>query len=243
MGPVRKKVLLSSGGMDSFLLAHEPELEGAYHVFVDVGQQYAAKERFAARCIAADLNAPFYDVSTFNQAQFEHKETGIIPFRNAELILCAAQYGEDVYLGVIADEVNSDKSVEFCGMMQHVLNICHRGQYWTEGRHFNVKTPFRFHTKTELVQRYLARQQPVKPLLETVSCYDGGERHCGRCSSCFKRWIALTNATGTDASRMQDFREHPGTWKTRAEWHEKLGKGYATRRLDETMRALDIAGV
>lgn len=239
---MRKKVLLSSGGMDSFLLAHEPELEGADHVFVHVGQRYWLKERHAAEYIAETVGAKLHNMQTLDMAAFEHRETGIIPFRNAELILCAAQHGDDIYLGVIADEVNSDKSVEFLMAMRSVLNISHRGQYWTKGRTFELLTPFRNTTKTELVERYLQRGGNLDHLLKSVSCYDGNAMHCGRCSSCFKRWVALTVATGQDAAGLQPWAHHPAHWHTRAHWEAKL-EGYAERRRGDVFKALDIAGV
>ena len=243
---MRKKVLLSSGGMDSFLLAHELELEGALHLFVNVGQEYGRKEwaaaQFAADCAGAEIKT----IQVSDMAQFEHKQTGIIPFRNAELILCAAQFGEDIYLGVIADEVNSDKSPEFLAAMKTVLDISHRAQYWTEGREFQLKTPFRGYTKTELVKRYVAAGYPLPNLFKTVSCYDGGDVHCGRCSSCFKRWVALTVGLGQDAADpatpVHPWARHPGMWQTRTYWMQKLAT-YAPRRRREVMVALDIAGI
>jgi 7-cyano-7-deazaguanine synthase len=236
---MRTKVLLSSGGMDSFLLAHEPELQGATHLFVDVGQQYAAKELEAATYVAKSVDATFVAVKATNLAVFEHKATGIIPFRNAELILCAAQLGEDIYLGVIADEVNSDKSPEFLAAMKAVLDISHRGQYWTEGRTFNMLTPFRALTKTQLVQRYLKLGGSLTHLLKSVSCYSAEGVHCGQCSSCFKRWVALSNALDTDATVYEVYVRHPAKWQTKQYWADRLA-GYPTNRVDETMRALRL---
>lgn len=231
------KVLLSSGGMDSFLLAHEPELRGAKHVFVDVGQRYIEKEREAAEYVARSAGAAFVPVLTNNLCAFEHEPTGIVPFRNAELILCAAQHGTEIYLGVIADEVNSDKSPEFLAAMKLVLDISHRGQYWTEGKTYNLLTPFRDLSKTQLVERYLNNGGILRHLLRSVSCYDGGATHCGRCSSCFKRWVALTAATGTDYG--DHFAEHPGMHRGEAYWADKL-KGYPERRVAEVRRAYDV---
>lgn len=237
-----RKVLLSSGGMDSYLLAHSPELIGAEHVFVNVGQAYGLKERHAAEFVARSVGTELREMQASDLARFEHKPTGIIPFRNAELILCAAQFGEAIYLGVIADEVNSDKSPEFMRAMEQVLNISHRGQYWTSGRTFELRTPFCDTTKTELIRNYLDRGGELHALLKTVSCYDGGDRHCGKCSSCFKRWVALTCALGQDADEVQPWVRHPGRQHPRSYWVNKLA-GYPERRTADVFRALEIAGV
>lgn len=234
-----QKVLLSSGGMDSFLLAHEPELRGAIHVFVNIRQKYLAKEQVAAQLVAKLAGAQFVQMKTLDMAAWEHP-TGIIPFRNAELILCAAQNGNLIYLGVIADEINSDKSPEFCKAMEDVLNISHRPQYWTEGKHFEIRTPFRHMSKTHLLQRYLSNGGSMENVLQSVSCYDGGQHHCGRCASCFKRWVALTNVTTHNEWEKWGFLHDPFTWQTPAYWGKKF-EGYARDRAAEIESALFYA--
>ncbi|CAB4194483.1 Queuosine biosynthesis protein QueC [uncultured Caudovirales phage] len=234
-----QKVLLSSGGMDSALLAQRPELYGAVHVFVDIGQKYLAKELRAASLVAQNSNAALHVVRTMQIAEFEHT-SGIIPFRNAEMILCAAQYGTDIYLGVIADEINSDKSPEFCRAIEDVLNISHKKQYWTEGKDFQIHTPFRQWSKTDLVTEYLRTGGSLSQLLQSVSCYSSTDQHCGECASCFKRWVALVNATGRNSACEWGFLYDPYNWKSQTEWEAKL-TAYSTQRADEILSAFAIA--
>ncbi len=226
-----QKVLLSSGGIDSWLLAHEPELAGAIHVFVDIGQKYKIKEQAAAEYLAATLGAQFEYVEGPDLGQYEHS-TGIIPFRNAQMLLLAGLYGEQIYFGVIADEINSDKSVEFVAAIQDTMNISHRAQYWTHGKNYQILTPFRQYTKSELVRRFLVNGGSLDKLLTSVSCYDAGAKHCGRCASCFKRWVALVNATNADKWEQWGFVQHPYTWKTRDEWYSKM-QDYSEERANE----------
>lgn len=236
-----QKVLLSSGGMDSMLLAHEPDLQDAIHVFVNIRQKYLTKEQIAARKVADSVGAQFVEVKTLAMGQYEHP-TGIIPFRNAEMILCAAQYGQAIYLGVIADEINSDKSVEFCNAMKSVLNISHQPQYWTEGKNYEIRTPFRKFSKSELVHRYFERGGKMSTLLESVSCYDAGARHCGRCPSCFKRWVALISYEERNEWRKWGFVVDPAKWKTQEYWQSKC-QDYSVQRATEIFHALTCAGV
>lgn len=231
------KVLLSSGGMDSFLLAHEPELKGAIHVFVDINQKYLVKEMKAAHYVAKSCGSEIFVAVANPIAKYEH-ESGIIPFRNAEMILCAAQFGTEIYLGVIADEINSDKSPEFLEAMEQVLNISHAKQYWTEGKTFKLLTPFRNMSKTTLVERYLANGGDLSHLLKSVSCYSASNEHCGRCASCFKRWVALTNATRKD--QCESFAEHPAQWKSMSHWANAI-EGYSVTRGAEIAYALSLA--
>jgi 7-cyano-7-deazaguanine synthase len=220
-----QKVLLSSGGMDSFLLAHERELQGAVHVFVNIRQKYLDKEYKAAKIVAKNAGAILHTVETLNMGVYEHS-TGIIPFRNAELILCAAQYGNQIYLGVIADEINSDKSVEFCTAIQNVLNISHKKQYWTNGKQFEIKTPFRNFSKSQLVYRYMLNGGNMGNLLQSVSCYDASANHCGQCASCFKRWVALTNYETQNKWQQWGFVKNPLEWQPRSYWQQKTDYGY-----------------
>ena len=234
-----QKVLLSSGGLDSWLLAHEPELQGAIHVFVDIGQKYTSKERTASKDLAYELGADWERVQGPNLAQYEHS-TGIIPFRNAQMLLLAGLYGEQIYFGVIADEINSDKSPEFVAAIQATMNISHRAQYWTHGKNYEILTPFRRYTKSDLVRRFLDNGGSLDKLLTSVSCYDAGEKHCGRCASCFKRWVALVNATNSDKWEQWGFVQHPYTWKPQLEWRAKM-EDYSEQRASELQTAFDIA--
>lgn len=233
---MRTAVLLNSGGMDTFLLAEQLAKCNihAKHVFVDVGQHYLHKEHMAADRIAAHCRQPLHRAVGARMGQYEHA-TGIIPFRNAELILNAAQYGDDIYLGVIAHEINSDKSPEFTQAMEQVLNVSHRRQYWTEGRKFRVLTPMRHSTKSELVADHIKAGGSVRALLATVSCYSGvNANHCGNCASCFKRWVALVN---NDVDVEEEFDSTPWLMHTPEEWAAKLAT-YPIRRVQEVMKAL-----
>ncbi|TQE99422.1 MAG: hypothetical protein FKY71_08610 [Spiribacter salinus] len=239
------KVILNSGGMDSFFVARM--VPDAHHVFVDVGQRYAHKEREAARRIADHVGQPLEIVLSADIAKFEHKPSGIIPLRNAELILQAAQYGNDIYLGILSNEINSDKSPEFLRAMEEVLNISCRAQYWSAGTHFTLHTPLGTQSKAQLVAGLLAAVRrdityhaAWQTMLSTVSCYDGGGLHCGKCPSCFKRWVALTVATGVDADSLHPFVEDPATWATLEEWE---AKGYPEERIQEIRDAYAIAGL
>jgi len=224
-----KTVVLNSGGMDTFLMAHLcPTLAGATHLFVDVGQKYMAKELVAATASARSCGAKLETVTLQNLGVYEHA-SGIIPFRNAELILAAAQYGDDIYLAVLAGEINSDKSPEFFKAMQDVLNISHRPQYWTAGRHFNICTPVANFTKSQLVAAYLALGKPVMDLLNTVSCYSPTLKHCGACPSCFKRWVALVN---NNIDHQCHFDHNPANWLSYEEWKVKLRDYNDDRRLE-----------
>ena len=188
-----KRVILASGGLDSFLTWHLYDKQ-ATNLFVDLGQPYADKERQSLRRLW--VNVPQFNYQAVKGPDWSGHELpgGIIPMRNAMLILMAAQVGEDILIGVLADEVNSDKSFEFMQAIGAAMSISGRGQYWNDyrGQAYQVRSPISPFTKTQLVERYLAGGGHPRHLLLTVSCYTGtGGKQCGACASCFKRWVAL----------------------------------------------------
>ena len=188
-----KPIILASGGLDSFLCWYI-FCQDALNVFVNIGHKYKRKEEQALKNLMMGIKN-FYVKEHRGSliGVLEDKKSGIIPNRNAELILSAAQYGEDIYFGVIKDEINSDKSPEFIKAMEDVLNISNRKQYWTDGKTFKILTPTKEYNKTELIKMYLEKGGLVEHLELTVSCYSDTEQHCGDCPSCFKRWIAFKN--------------------------------------------------
>lgn len=227
------KVILNSGGMDSYFVARENP--GVRSIFVDIGQKYVEKERASARRIADEFKLEHYEVVGAQIAKFEH-ESGIIPLRNAELLLCAGQYGDDILMGVLANEINSDKSPEFLRAMECVMTISCRPQYWSEGRQFRIHTPLGMRSKMTLVREVWNSSRDLSGLLQTVSCYDGSREHCGSCPSCFKRWVALTAATGHDHGHR--FLRHPA-FQPLSYWR---AKGYNAERIREIEQAYAVIG-
>jgi 7-cyano-7-deazaguanine synthase in queuosine biosynthesis len=239
-------ILLNSGGMDTLLLAHlisrrYGDSAEVMSVFADYDQRYQQKEWVSAQLIAGQYDHPIVATACAPIAQYEHS-TGIVPFRNAELLLAAAQFGREdytnvLYMGVLAHEVNSDKSRQFLWHMEYAMNISHKAQYWTAGKIYRISTPMRCLTKTEAVRDYLAHSGDEDLLLATVSCYSDTLTPCGHCSSCFKRWVALANNGLT-----QHFLQDPWDLYTPRDLQEKM-RGYHSKRADEIRDAYLTLGI
>jgi len=195
-----RRVVLASGGMDSFL-AWALFAQDAVNLFVDIDHKYREKERNALDKLTALV--PDFQIQVVVSSDIGRTETasGIIPLRNAQFILAAAPFADEIIMGILQGEINSDKSEHFISLMQQVLNESWKEQYWTEGRIFTIATPTRAYSKTELIHIYAARKLPIEWLAATVSCYADDDLHCGECPSCAKRWIALKN------NNLQDIHE------------------------------------
>lgn len=236
-----KHVILNSGGMDSALMMYylrrSVGAENLLSVFVSVKQKYEKKESCSAANLASRMGIEHVRMQGGHIANFEHS-SGIIPFRNAELILNAAQYGDDLYIGVLKDEVNSDKSEEFLSAMVRVLDISHTAQYWTNGRKFRIHTPLKNATKTHHLADVYANgsQKEWLAILNTVSCYSDTRTHCGACPSCFKRWVALATVTGK--LQVEEYAKEPWLYMTA---EDVQNKPWSLDRKNEVLLALSLA--
>lgn len=181
------RVLLYSGGMDSFIADHlwQPDVR----LYVALGHRYEARElatitrsrvavRVEPRLHLGDLEMP----------------NAIIPLRNLYLFAIATHYGSTVALGALAGEVNSDKSEAFRQQTERVLNTCYAASYWSDGTAVTLDYPLAGYSKAQAVAAYLAAGgNPTRLVASTRSCYDGSTAMaCGHCSACLKRYIALT---------------------------------------------------
>jgi 7-cyano-7-deazaguanine synthase in queuosine biosynthesis len=127
-----------------------------------------------------------------NLGQYE-RDDAIIPNRNAHLVLLASHYGETILLGSVSGDRSFDKDEKFYMRMEDLLNHMWQEQHWTEERKFEVYSPYKDKTKTELVKEFLENEGQVTALAESYSCYEGGEKHCGTCKACFRKWVSLEN--------------------------------------------------
>lgn len=234
-------VLLASGGMDSFLawyLYNNSSRDPITNVFVNLGQKYVDRERAALHRLRGASRDFVLAECTGAQIGAYELASGIIPHRNAELVLCAAQYGTRILMGVVRDEINSDKSPEFMAAMATVLCINDRPQYWNqdEGKIYTVESPVRHQTKSELLADYLEAEGNPATVMMTRSCYANLDTHCGACPSCWKRWVALRN-NGLDDR--ETFATDPLKWGESSGAIQKARDStYAPARSREILKAV-----
>ena len=122
-----KKVLLYSGGMDSWLISHlwKPDVK----LYIDTGSSYAAEER---RRLPPDITIEHLDLNRFERAD------KIIPLRNLFFVMLASYYGDKICLGATYGDRVLDKSVIFAQKASGLLSYLYQPQHWTEGRRISV---------------------------------------------------------------------------------------------------------
>lgn len=185
-----RKVLLYSGGMDSYCLAKVENPDVLLHV--GMGSQYAQAE-------GSHLTVPSGCVGKLIReylplGQFERQDY-VIPARNAFLVLMAAQYGDDILLGANAADRNTDKDETFAEKITDLMQYIWQPSKWNaDGDTKQVRLPMRHLTKRQIVQAYLdAGGDELELQRDSFSCYSPDSRgeECGMCRACAKKWLAL----------------------------------------------------
>ena len=142
--------------------------------------------------------------------QQKHSESGIvetyIPYRNGTMLSAVTSYAMSIYpddtielfLGNHADDAAGnaypDCSVEFSDAVAAAIN------YGTGGR-VVVSTPFVTLTKSQIVAKGLELNVPYEL---TWSCYNGGDKACGKCGTCRDRIQAFIDNNAIDPIGYED---------------------------------------
>ena len=209
-GPVRRAVVLLSGGLDSAVTAAWLRREGfAVHALsFDYGQRHSVELQAAARvaeqvgviehvvqridlrafggsALTADIAVP-KDRSPAQMAS--SIPVTYVPARNTIFLAFALAFAEvrgafDLGIGVNAIDYSGypDCRPEFIAAFERVANLATRAG--VESGHIRLHTPLQDLSKSQIVR--LGRELGVDLSL-TISCYDPAAdgMPCGRCDAC-----------------------------------------------------------
>jgi 7-cyano-7-deazaguanine synthase len=200
-------VVLVSGGMDSCVcaaIAHQSYALAFLHV--SYGQRTEARERQSFEAIAdhyrvqhrllskldhlrdiggSSLTDPGIPVEQANLARTDIP-TSYVPFRNAHLLSIATSWGEvlgaeALFIGAVAEDSSGypDCRPEYYQAFNELIRVGTRPETRLE-----IVTPVIHMKKSEIVR---TGNKLGAPLHLTWSCYQNGDRACGRCDSCALR--------------------------------------------------------
>ena len=215
-------VVLVSAGLDSTVAYHRAVRTGrpVQAIFCRLKNGYEQRERQALEILGIPYQE--YGVDVVHHAeQFGY----VIPGRNLLFCLIGADalpMGGEVWLSAVSGEIKAwggDKSERFVGLLNHVLGM--------RPYPVRVECPTAHETKADLVRWWLDSDLPLAQLHATYSCHRGGEKHCGECQACFRRWVAFA-CNGLEAE-----------WET--DPHASLADSAVQRRLAEA-RAIKKRG-
>ena len=215
---MKNALVLTSGGVDSTTaLALAIEKYGSDHVIalsISYGQKHT-KELEAAKAVAAhygveqrfldlalifkDSNCSLLEGSTeeipetsyAEQIAETHGETPVstyVPFRNGLFLSAAASIAlsndcEVIYYGTHADDAAGFAYPDCSPVFNKAMNDA---IYEGSGHQLHIEAPFVNKTKADIVALGLKL-----PYALTWSCYEGGEKPCGKCGTCIDRAAAF----------------------------------------------------
>ena len=223
MTNIQTTVVLLSGGLDStvlvgWLLNQRNDVDT---VSFDYGQRHrreldaarAVAERYGVRHDVVDLtgvgrlltgSALTDDVAVpHGHYAADNMAATVVPNRNMILLsvavgIAAARGHQSVATAVHAGDhaVYPDCRPEFTRMASMTAQAA------TEGYgDVDILAPFVRRSKTDIAGLGADLDAPLNL---TWSCYEGGDRHCGRCGTCVERWEAFRNAGIDDPTDYAD---------------------------------------
>jgi 7-cyano-7-deazaguanine synthase len=119
-----------------------------------------------------------------------------VPFRNGLFLSSAASIAlsngcEVIYYGAHSDDAAGNAYPDCSSDFNEAIN---RAIYLGSGCELRVEAPFIGLTKAQVVKKGLALNVPYEL---TWSCYEGGDKPCGKCGTCRDRAAAFA-ANGTE---------------------------------------------
>ncbi|MEM3291425.1 MAG: 7-cyano-7-deazaguanine synthase QueC [Saccharolobus sp.] len=209
----RKKILVvASGGLDSTVAATKLIREGNDVVLLHFNYRHKAeeREREAVRKIAEYLQVPLIEIDTdlFKMighstlikgggdivkdrsgeegAEFAHEW---VPARNLILLSVAIAIAESNGFDAIASGINLEESGAYPDNEMEFIRLLNKLSPYATGPNKKVEVlmPVGNLVKHEIVK---LGYEIGAPLHLTWSCYEGGQKHCGKCGPCYMRKMA-----------------------------------------------------
>lgn len=212
-----KDVCILSGGMDSSAVAyilkksmkrdllcisftygqkHSNEIEYAKKIAqaLDVEHQIINLDFGKYFLLQSSLTSKDKDVPE-GEYTVENMKSTVVPNRNAIMLSIAwgiacnlnSQFlGCGVHAG--DDMVYPDCRLEFINCFDKALKLATKG---INDDSLELFTPFLLKPKSECVRIGTELGLDFK---NTWTCYNGGEKHCGKCGACYSRKVAFTEA-------------------------------------------------
>lgn len=209
-----RAVLIYSGGLDSSTLLYEYRDSIELAVTFDYGSKHNAREisyavenckrlgikhlviplGFIGQYFKSDLLLSGGDIP-HGSYDDENMKSTVVPFRNGIMLSVAAGLAESYGLDTVLlanhagdHAIYPDCRPEFVEAMDAAV---HAGTY--EG--IRVVSPYCNITKRDIALRGKAIGMDYSL---TYSCYEGGEKHCGKCGTCVERKEALEGFDPTE---------------------------------------------
>lgn len=199
-----KSVMILSGGLDSTTLLYQLKAEEkeVYAISFDYGQKHRRELEIAKKtCERLGISHKMVDISSLTELisnssltsdkpipeghyQEESMKSTVVPNRNMIFAAIAIGYAvnigaQEIALGVHSGDhaIYPDCRPEFIEALEAIAKV-------SNYEPVKIYTPFLYFSKSEIVSR--GNGLGVDFSL-TWTCYNGGEKPCGKCGSCVER--------------------------------------------------------
>jgi len=184
-----RKVLLYSGGMDSWLIDKlwKPDVKLFFHTGTANNEQEYQRVK----------NLKDVEIIEMPLAQFEQIDNNYyLPLRNLHFAVYAAHYGDIICLGATGSSTHKDKNETFACLSENVINYLLSEDSTRPNSNISIVMPYKNTSKTELLAKYLELDGSdiQRCYDETFSCYNPiNNSPCMKCTSCQSKFIAFYN--------------------------------------------------
>ena len=222
---MNKILVLSSGGIDSTTLVYyfaEIENFEVQPVFFNYGSKHNPKEIESVKQICNILNLELINVdiseltSTIwsNSALInedrsipegyytqENMSQTIVPFRNGVLISLVSSIAENLGIEYVGIAVHSGDHFIYPDCRPNFIQVMKYAIYRGTENNIKLRAPFVYLNKAEIVKLGYFLRVPYEL---TWSCYNGRDKHCGRCGTCIERLESFHFNNLTDPVEYED---------------------------------------
>lgn len=174
-----KKVLLYSGGMDSWLIDKlwKPDKK----IYIDIGGRYSQAEK---RRLPKDVE--IVEMGVLGRFELDNL---YVPMRNLIFLEIASLFGDIVCLGATLGDGGVDKDEQFLLNVDKLLK-----EQWNAPKCYkdiSVETAFSRLSKGDLLDEYARNGGDLQRVKEeSFSCYEG-DKPCYSCMPCFRKFAPL----------------------------------------------------
>lgn len=181
-----KKVLLYSGGMDSYIISKLEKFDTL--LYINTRSKYANLE-------IEFLKKQGIDVTIDNRLNLSDVEmaSSLVPLRNLFFTMIGTYYGDEIILGATSGDRSTDKDLFFADKTSELLKRIYSESWWSEGRDININLKYKSWSKKQLVEEYLKRGFSIDDLVtKSMSCYSPvNGKQCGKCKPCVRKWLFM----------------------------------------------------
>jgi 7-cyano-7-deazaguanine synthase len=218
----KKAVVVFSGGLDSTTLLYHLRAEGweAKALSVNYGQRHLRRESASAARICDRLGVERREVDltaiigflgrnslsdhsvAVPEGRYEQKSMQVttVPNRNMVLLSVGIAWAVSLKFDAVGFGAHAGRYIPYPDCQPAFAEAMDRAARLCDWQEVRVLAPFVSWQKGDIVRRGAELGVPFEL---TWSCYNGGERHCGRCGTCIDRKEAFANCGVPDPTQYE----------------------------------------